>query len=91
MPFLTLTKSEVKSVTTTVNMIVCFVGAVGTFIISNDRPLPSSAGPTHSKPDGHYLLDSLGVSQSKAPDYSMSGVWASMRGQAQWYRGSRVV
>ena len=68
-----------------------FVGAVGTFNISNDRPLHSLAGPTHPQPDGHYLLDSLGASQSRAPDYSMSEVYASTRGRAQWYRVYRVV
>uniref|UniRef100_M4BIW7 Uncharacterized protein n=1 Tax=Hyaloperonospora arabidopsidis (strain Emoy2) TaxID=559515 RepID=M4BIW7_HYAAE len=35
------------------------------------------------QPDGHYLLDSLGASQSRDPDYSMSGVYASTRGRAQ--------
>uniref|UniRef100_M4BC49 Uncharacterized protein n=1 Tax=Hyaloperonospora arabidopsidis (strain Emoy2) TaxID=559515 RepID=M4BC49_HYAAE len=58
-----------------------FLGTVGTFSIPNERPLPSSAGPTHPQPDGHYLLESLG-----APGYSMSGVYASTRGRAQWYR-----
>ena len=37
---------------------------MGAFSISNDRLLPSSAGPTHPQSDGHYLLDSLGASQS---------------------------
>ena len=64
--------------------VLFFVGTVGTFSISNNRRLPSSAGPTHPLPDGNYLLDSLGVSQSRAPDYSMSGFNSSTKGRAQW-------
>uniref|UniRef100_M4BA73 Uncharacterized protein n=1 Tax=Hyaloperonospora arabidopsidis (strain Emoy2) TaxID=559515 RepID=M4BA73_HYAAE len=36
-------------------------------------------------------MDSLRACQSRDPEYSMSGVYASTRGRAQWYWGSRVV
>ena len=70
---------------------ICICIVVSTFSNCNDRRLTSSAGPTHPQPDGHYLLDSLGASQSRAPDYSTSGVYAFTRGRAQWYQGCGVL
>ena len=31
--------------------------------------------------DGHYLLDNLGASQSRAPNYSMPGSYASTKAE----------
>uniref|UniRef100_M4B7T1 Uncharacterized protein n=1 Tax=Hyaloperonospora arabidopsidis (strain Emoy2) TaxID=559515 RepID=M4B7T1_HYAAE len=46
---------------------------VGTFSISNDRHLPSSAGPTQPLPDGHYLLNLSGASQFRPPTIRCRG------------------
>ena len=57
----------IGNVSTEAKLYFCFVGAVGTFSIFNDRRLPSSAGPTHPQPDGHYLLNFWGPASPGPP------------------------
>ena len=64
---------HIYSFTVLVLFFFFFVCAVGTLSISNRRRLPSLAGPTHPQPDGHYLLDSLEASQSRAPTIRYRG------------------